>query len=75
MAPYVFCTNYVRIRLGATSHALELCLRGPATGVNVSTGWAGLAGVLGRYSHELSDVPARFVLELLADGCSALRQD
>ena len=46
-APYVFCTDHVRISLGATSHALELCLSGPATGVNVSASWTSLARVLG----------------------------
>ena len=69
-APYVLCTYYVRVRVGAALQAMELCLSGPVAGVDVSAGWAGLARVLGWYSHELSSVPAGLVLQLLADGSS-----
>ena len=54
---------------------MELCLCGPVAGVDVSAGWAGLARVLGWYSHELSSVPAGLVLQLLADGTPPLGQD
>ena len=74
-APYVFCTYHVCVCLSATFRALELCLRGSVAGVDVSAGWAGLAGVLGWYSHELPSIPSGLVLELLADGTPALRQD
>ena len=74
-APYVFSTYHVCVRVGAALQAMELCLRGPVAGVAVSAGWAGLARVLGWYSHEPSSKPVGLVLELLADGSPALGQN
>ena len=74
-AGYVFSTYHVCVRVGTALQAMELCLRGPVAGVDVSAGWAGLARVLGWYSHELSFIPVGLVLDLLADGSPALGQN
>ena len=66
-APYVLCTYYVPVRVGAALQAMELCLRVPVAGVYVSAGWAGLVRVLGWYSCELSSIPAGLVFQFLAE--------
>ena len=67
-APYVFSTYHVCVRVGAALQAMELCLRGPVAGVNVSASWTSLARVSRWHSDALSSIPSGVVVQLLADG-------